>query len=136
MLEWTGDGDHPKASRIVPVCVYDGKELQDGGIYLARPEPLALEGEVEYQLQQDGKPVGLFDIENAAREQGAWVGFGKLKPLPKPKPAPVQMAKIDEEDTQSDVPILHRKHHSGGFRRRWRQQHGIRYGFAGSLSRS
>jgi hypothetical protein len=112
VLEWTGDGDHPKASRIVPVCVYDGKELQDGGIYLARPEPLALEGEVEYQLQQDGKPVGLFDIENAAREQGSWVGFGKLKALPKPKPAPVQMAKIDEEDPQSDVPVLHRKHHS------------------------
>ncbi len=70
VLEWTGDADHPKASRMVPVCVYDGQELQDGGIYLARPEPLALEGEVEYQLQQDGKPVGLFDIDNAAREQG------------------------------------------------------------------
>jgi hypothetical protein len=113
VLEWTGDADHPKASRIVPVCVYDGQELQDGGIYLARPEPLALEGEVEYQLQQDGKPVGLFDVENAAREQGAWVGYGKLKPLPRPKPAPVQVAKIDEDDAQSDTPVLHRKHHSG-----------------------
>jgi hypothetical protein len=113
VLEWTGDADHPKASRIVPVCIYDGQDLQDAGIYLARPAPIALESEVEYQLQQDGKPVGLFDIENAAREQGAWVGYGKLKPLPKPKPAPVQVAKIDEEDTQSDVPILHRKHHPG-----------------------
>ncbi len=114
VLEWTGNQDHPKASRIVPVCVYDGQELEDGGIYLARPEPLALEGEVEYQLQQDGRPVGLFDIENAAREQGAWVGYGKLKPLPRPKPAPVQVAKIDEyDDAQSDVPILHRKHHPG-----------------------
>jgi hypothetical protein len=113
VLEWTGDADHPKASRIVPVCVYDGQDLQDAGIYLARPAPIALEREVEYQLQQDGKPVGLFDVDNAAREQGAWVGYGKLKPLPKPKPAPVQVAKIDEEDTQSDVPILHRKHHSG-----------------------
>jgi outer membrane biosynthesis protein TonB len=114
VLEWTGEADHPKASRIVPVCVYDGQELQDAGIYLARPEPLALDVEVEYQLQLDGKPVGLFDIENAAREQGAWVGYGKLKPLPKPKPAPVQVVKIDEyDDAQSDVPILHRKHHSG-----------------------
>ncbi len=113
VLEWTGDAEHPKASRIVPVCVYDGQELQDGGIYLARPEPLALESEVEYQLQQDGKPVGLFDIDNAAREQGAWVGYGKLKPLPKPKPAPVQVAKIDEDDAQSDTPVLHRKHHAG-----------------------
>jgi hypothetical protein len=113
VLEWTGDADHPKASRIVPVCIYDGHDLEDAGIYLARPAPLALESEVEYQLQQDGKPVGLFDIDNAAREQGAWVGYGKLKPLPKPKPAPVQVAKIDEDDSQSDVPILHRKHHPG-----------------------
>ncbi len=109
VLQWTGNRDHPKASRIVPVCVYDGQELQDGGIYLARPEPLALESEVEYQLQQDGRPVGLFVIENAAREQGAWVGYGKLKPLPRPKPAPVQVAKIDEyDDAQSDTPVLHR----------------------------
>ncbi len=79
MLEWTGDEDHPKASRIVPVCVYDGQELQDAGIYLARPEPLALESEVEYQLQQDGKPVGLFDIDNAAREQGSWVGLRQVE---------------------------------------------------------
>ncbi len=29
---------------------------------MARPEPLALDSDVEYQLQQDGKPIGLFDI--------------------------------------------------------------------------
>ncbi len=114
VLEWTGgDADHPKASRIVPVCIYDGQQLQDAGIYLARPAPLALQSEVEYQLQRDGKPVGLFDIESATREQGAWVGLGKLKPLPRPKPARAQVAKIDEDDSQSDVPILHRKHHAG-----------------------
>jgi len=113
VLEWTGDRDHPKASRLVPICVYDGQALQDAGLYLARPEPLALEGEVEYQLQLDGKPVGLFQVENSGREQGSWVGYGKLKPLPKPKPAPVQVAKIDEDDAQSDTPILHRKHPAG-----------------------
>ena len=113
VLEWTGDADHPKASRLVPICVYDGKVLQDAGLYLARPEPLALEGEVEYQLQLDGKPVGLFQIENSGREQGSWVGYGKLRPLPKPKSAPVQVAKIDEDDAQSDTPVLHRKHHAG-----------------------
>ncbi len=113
VLEWTGDADHPKASRLVPVSVYDGQQLQDAGLYLAHPEPLALEGEVEYQLQQGGKPVGLFQIENSGREQGAWVGIGKLKPLPRPKPAPTQIAKVDEDDAQSDTPILHRKHPAG-----------------------
>ena len=114
VLEWTGDPDHPKASRLVPVSVYDGKELEDAGVYLAHPEPLALEGEVEYQLLRDGKPVGLFDVENSGREQGSWVGFGKWKPLPRPRPAPRQMAKVDEDDAQSDTPVLHRKHASSG----------------------
>jgi len=112
VLEWTGDQEHPKASRLVPVCIYDGQDLEDASVYLARPEPIALESEVEYQLLDDGKPVGFFDINSAGQQQGTWVGFGKWKPLPASRPAPAQMAKVDEEDVQSDVPILHRKHHS------------------------
>ena len=117
VLEFTGDEAHPKASRLIPVCIYDGQELEDAGIYMARPAPMALETEVEYQLQQDGKPVGLFVVDSAGEQQGSWVGFGKLKPLPVSKPKPTQIAKIDEDDTQSDTPVLHRKHHaadSGG----------------------
>ena len=115
VLEWTGDPQHPKASRLVPVSVFDGQALQDGGIYLARPEPLALEGEVEYQLKEDGKNTGLFVVQNAAREQGSWVGYGTWKPLPKPK-APAQLAANQgwkEDNAQSDRPVLHRKAHPG-----------------------
>ncbi len=117
VFEWTGDPDHPKTSRLVPVAVFDssrleGDQLQDGGIYMARPEPLALATEVEYVLQQDGKPVGLFDIKNAGQEQGSWVGYGAWKPLPAPKSQPsmneVARTRFDDED--SDRPILHRKH--------------------------
>lgn len=118
VLEWTGDEQHPKASRLIPVTVFDGQELQDGGIYLARPEPLALEGEVEYQLKQNGKNVGFFVIENAAQEQGFWVGLGTWKPLPKPKPVQAAASWKDDEDVASDEPVLHRKPHpdekSGG----------------------
>jgi len=113
VYEWTGDEAHPKAARMVPVCIFDGQELNDAGVYLAQPEPLALQSDVEYQLQRDGKPVGLFDIDTSAREQGGWVGYGKWKPLPSANHAPVQVAKVDEDDdAQSDVPILHRKHHA------------------------
>ena len=118
VFEWTGDEAHPKAARLVPVCIYDGQDLNDAGIYLTHPEPLALESGIEYQLQKDGNPVGLFDVDTSEREQGGWVGYGKWRPLPKAKAAPAQVAKIDaEDDSQSDVPILHRKHHaddSGG----------------------
>ena len=110
VLEWTGDQEHPKASRLVPVSIFDGNTLEDAGVYMAHPEPLALEGEVEYQLQQDGRPVGLFDVQSSGQQQGSWFGLGKWKPLPAPK-APAQVAKIDEDnDVQSDVPVLHRKH--------------------------
>ncbi|HEY1767023.1 MAG TPA: hypothetical protein VGG26_05185 [Terracidiphilus sp.] len=118
VLEWTGDEQHPKASRLIPVTVFDGQQLQDGSIYLARPEPLALEGEVEYQLKQNGKNVGFFVIQNAAQEQGSWVGLGAWKPLPKPKPVQAAANWKDDEDVASDEPILHRKAHpddkSGG----------------------
>jgi hypothetical protein len=112
VLEWTGDAGKPKASRLVPVAVLDGGELQDGGIYMARPQPLALSGEVEYELENDGKPMGLYDIKNAGQEQGSWVGYGAWKPMPMIKSKPVQPPKIDD-DVQSDEPVLHRKHHSG-----------------------
>jgi hypothetical protein len=113
VFEWTGEQDHPKNSRLVPICIYDGQELQDASVYMAQPAPLALDSDVEYQLMKDGRPNGLFDISGAANQLGLWIGLGAWKPLPKPKGAPAQIAKIDEDnDAQSDVPILHRKQHA------------------------
>lgn len=114
VLEWTGEAGHPKASRLVPVSVYDGQDLQDAGIYLPQPAPIALSSEVEYELKENGKTVGLFDINNAGQEQGSWVGFGVWKPLAKPKPI-AQTTKLKNDDSwggdvQSDRPVLHRKH--------------------------
>jgi len=114
VLEWTGDEQQPKANRVIPVTVFDGQQLQDAGIYLTQPEPLALQSEVEYQLKQDGKNTGLFLIDGAALQQGSWVGHGKFEAQPKPKPAPPPFAwKAGADDADSDVPILHRKTHPG-----------------------
>ena len=114
VLEWTGEPGKPKASRLVPVAVLDGGRLEDGEIYLARPQPLALGGEVEYELEQDGKPIGLYDIHNAGEQQGSWVGFGVWKPMPAPKlsRASQEPPKIDDVESD-DHPVLHRKHPSG-----------------------
>ncbi len=114
VLEWTGEIGKPKACRMVPITVFDGDKLQDAGVYLARPEPLALTGEVEYELKENGKTFGLFDISNAAQEQGTWVGYGKWKPMPAPKAAKeVAPQKVDVDDVEDDKPVLHRKKHSG-----------------------
>jgi hypothetical protein len=114
VLEWTGDEGHPKASRLVPVAVFDGNELQDGGIYLSRPQPISLAGEVEYELQRNGKPFGLYDIRNSGLEQGSWVGYGAWKallPAPKPKAGKPMLPLNPSWDDPDDRPVLHRKHH-------------------------
>lgn len=115
VLEWTGDLKHPSSSRVIPISVFDGQTLQDGGVYLAQPEPLALQPETEYVLQQDGKKVGLLDIQNAASQGGSWMGMGKWKPLPT-GPSPAELAReraaVKIDDTGDDEPVLHRKHHA------------------------
>lgn len=115
VLEWTGEEGHPKASRLVPVAVFDGGSLQDGSIYLARPEPLSLAGEVEYELQRNGKPFGLYEIRNSGQEQGSWVGYGAWKaapPPPKPKTTKPILPLNPSWDDSDDRPVLHRKHHA------------------------
>ena len=112
VLEWTGEEDHPKTSRLIPIAIYDGQQLQDAGIYLARPAPLALSSQVEYELKQNGKNTGLFVVNSAGQVQGAWVGFGAWKALPKPKPQAAE-AKTDKDawgNDNDDKPVLHRKH--------------------------
>lgn len=110
VLEWTGDEGHPRASRLVPICLWDGQDLQDASIYMAQPEPLALQSEVEYQLKKDGKTIGYYVISGAAQTQGTWVGVGAWRPLAPPKPAaPPQKVAASVDD--SDHPILHRKNH-------------------------
>ena len=110
VLEWTGDEGKPKTSRLVPITVFDGQALQDGGVYLARPQPLAVTSQVEYQLEKNGAPVGLYDIKSAGQEQGSWVGYGSWKPLPTAKAAPPKPILDDGFDANDDKPVLHRKH--------------------------
>lgn len=117
VVEYTGEAGHPKASRLIPISLYDGHELQDAGVYLARPYPLALEGEVEYQIQLDGKAVGYFDVRGAGQQQGSWIGEGVWKPLVTPRSASqvaranVKIKLDDDEDAATDGPVLHRKAH-------------------------
>src|SRR5580704_5821217 len=84
VLEWTGDMGKPSASRIIPISVFDGEQYQPGGLYLAKPEPLALEPGTEYVLQDAGIARGLFDINTAQDVDGYWFGYGAWKPMAAP----------------------------------------------------
>jgi len=114
VLEWTGDLGKPKKSRLVPITIYDGQALHDASIYMARPHPMALAGEVEYELQRNGAPIGLFDIKNAAQEMGSWVGYGSWKPMPSAKPATPKPVVDTGFDPDDDKPVLHRKNSDSG----------------------
>jgi hypothetical protein len=119
VLEWTGAEGKPSASRLVPVAVYDGEQLNDGTIYLTRPEPLALAGGTEYELQTAGKPSGLFDVFGSGEIHGSWMGFGAWKPLTAAAAASSAGAfntssllnPVDAAD--DDKPVLKRKHPKG-----------------------
>jgi hypothetical protein len=119
VLEWVGEPGKPSASRLVPVAVYDGEQLNDGTIYLSRPEPLAVAGGVEYELQTAGKPMGVFDVFGAGEENGSWRGFGAWKPLSaveaeKAKNAFNQSSLNAPVDVPEDEhPVLKRKHPKG-----------------------
>ncbi len=119
VLEYTGDPGKPKASRLVPIVVFDGEQLNDGTIYLKRPQPLALAGGTEYELQTGGKPEGIYDVYGAREINGAWLGFGAWKPLT--KAAEAQAANAFNTSTlyngkaeiDDDKPVLKRKHPKG-----------------------
>jgi hypothetical protein len=84
VLEWTGETGKPSASRIIPISVFDGEQYQPGGLYLAKPEPLALEPGTEYVLEDSGIARGLFDINTAQDVDGYWFGYGAWKPMAAP----------------------------------------------------
>ncbi len=120
VLEWTGTSGKPSASRLVPVAVYDGEQLNDGTIYLTRPEPLALANGVEYELQSAGKATGLFDVFGAGELNGTWQGFGVWKPLTAPEAAKAKAAFNTsalygggDDAADNDHPVLKRKHPKG-----------------------
>lgn len=99
VVEWEGaQGKTGSASRIIPIAVYDGQNYQPGGLYLARPAPLALYSGTEYILESAGRHLGYYDVDSARDVQGYWIGYGQRKPLDQAQPSP--------EATQKKAPEL------------------------------
>src|SRR5664279_2761256 len=113
VLEWIGEAGKPSASRLIPVAVFTGDRYQDAGVYLARPEPLAVQRDTEYELQQGGVPKGRFDVYNAASLDGIWFGYGKWKPLIE-APVPKLSASRIKPEVVKDVGESDRPHFSNG----------------------
>ena len=90
VYEYTGEEGKPTASRLVPVSIFIDKQLEDAGVYLARPVPFALETGTVFQLEKAGVLQGSVELAYARHLQtGAvafddgWTGYGAFKPQPK-----------------------------------------------------
>jgi hypothetical protein len=104
VYEWTGDMAKPTASRLIPVSLAIDGQLQDAGVYLARPVPFALETGNVYSLQDAGIDKGTLDLVYARHLQGVdratgdteyddgWFGYGNFQPLAAEKKKPALKA--------------------------------------------
>ncbi len=114
VLEWAGEEDKPKSSRLVPVTVFSEGVYQDGDLYMARPAPLALTSETQYELQESGVPKGYFDVMQAGKLEDSWFGYGNWQPLKPPSPPKSAQSRLTPEvvvDADDDKP--HLKRHAG-----------------------
>ena len=119
VLEWTGDRNHPNATRLVPVSLFDGVNLQDGALYLARPVPLALDSGTEYEVEGSGLPQGWFDIAGAREIGDDWFGFGDWKPYIPPPPKKLHPSRnpptvVRDKSGDDDKPHFVRRDQSSG----------------------
>ncbi|HUY82230.1 MAG TPA: hypothetical protein VMU92_10955 [Acidobacteriaceae bacterium] len=89
VLEYTGPLDHPNASRLIPIAVWDGDNYQPGGQYLAQPIPLTVQTGTQYILEHAGTPKGFFDVKAASNANGSWIAIGNYQ-----KPAAQHYAKL------------------------------------------
>jgi hypothetical protein len=110
VYEWTGDFAKPTASRLIPVSLFIDGQLQDAGIYIARPVPFALLSGNVYELQTAGVDKGYLDLAYAKHLQAVdatgdlayddgWFGYGSVKPLATPK-------KVARLKPSKNLPVL------------------------------
>ena len=117
VYEWTGELPHATASRFVPVTVFIDGQLQDAGLYLARPVPFALDTGTVFEVDQSGKPEGTLELAYSrhylsngvpAIDDG-WLGYGAYK-----APAAVKEAKPLRAGKISPVEVIGGKGDQGG----------------------
>lgn len=131
VYEWTGDIAKPTASRLIPVTLFIDGQLQDAGVYLARPVPLALLSGNFYELQQAGVAKGGLELAYAKHLQltetatGAtayddgWFGYGSYKAPAAAKKAPAlrpstTLSEVKSSKDSKDDGRPHFSNRSGG----------------------
>jgi hypothetical protein len=91
VYEWTGEEEKATASRVVPVALFIDGQLQDAGVYLARPVPFAIDTGTIYETQKAGVDEGTLELAyerhltsgDTAMIDDGWLAYGAFKAKPK-----------------------------------------------------
>ena len=102
VYEWTGEEGKATASRLVPVTVFINGQLEDAGVYLARPVPFALSSGNLFEVEHAGVDDGTLEVAyqrhhvtagNGSYDDG-WLAVGAYKPKPVEKVAALKAGPV------------------------------------------
>ena len=104
VYEWTGELGKPKASRVVPVSLFINGQLEDAGVYLARPVPFVLDQGTVFDVEKAGIDQGSLELSFARHLQtpdratvdDGWFAYGPYKAKPAPAPYTGKSGKISQ----------------------------------------
>ena len=66
--------------RLVPVALWIDGKYQDASLYMANPEPFALEPGTVYEGQNYGETAGTFVVNMPKQSNAGWIGDGRWTP--------------------------------------------------------
>jgi hypothetical protein len=67
----------PPQPFLIPIALWFQNRYFDAQLYGARPEPMALDGGVVYEVRRGGEALGLFTVESIAQQENKhWLGGG------------------------------------------------------------
>jgi hypothetical protein len=99
-------------ARLIPIVIMMDGKFFDAGSYKATPVPMALDFGVIYEGFKTGVSQGIFTITQPGQLNHNWIAEGTW--LPEGVKAPEKTKKyappvIEDDDTKSDRPVLHRR---------------------------
>lgn len=99
--------DAKGTARLFPVTLYTDGKYYDAGLYQASPVPLAIAGDIVYQVQKNGDPQGNFTIQNVVHSPTQWWAIGNWRPAAAPGEKAAKPSKPRAE-VDPDRPVLRR----------------------------
>ncbi len=108
--------DARHAQRMIPITLFYEHRYYDAGLYRAAPVPLALVPQTVYEVQQAGKPVGLFTVLNPVHVEGQWMARGKYQAASENSAHRKHDEPVARADSPNDPkrPVLYRREGSEG----------------------